>query len=51
MFLDLQEPIEQNFDAYVTSLTDMYTTQDQYHSPENKTLLDNIKQAVQGIQV
>uniref|UniRef100_A0A3Q2YHU3 Myelin transcription factor 1 like n=1 Tax=Hippocampus comes TaxID=109280 RepID=A0A3Q2YHU3_HIPCM len=45
------EPIEQNFDAYVTSLTDMYTTQDQYHSPENKTLLDNIKQAVQGIQV
>ncbi|XP_061751637.1 myelin transcription factor 1-like protein isoform X1 [Nerophis ophidion] len=49
--LHQQEPIEQNFDAYVTSLTDMYNVQDQYHSPENKALLDNIKQAVQGIQV
>lgn len=47
-----QEPIsEQNFDAYVTTLTDMYTNQDQYQSPENKALLENIKQAVQGIQV
>uniref|UniRef100_W5NKX7 Myelin transcription factor 1 like n=1 Tax=Lepisosteus oculatus TaxID=7918 RepID=W5NKX7_LEPOC len=46
------DPInEQNFDAYVTTLTDMYTNQDQYQSPENKTLLENIKQAVQGIQV
>ncbi|XP_039993264.1 myelin transcription factor 1-like protein [Xiphias gladius] len=46
------EPIsEQNFDAYVTTLTDMYTNQDQYQSPENKVLLENIKQAVQGIQV
>uniref|UniRef100_A0A3B4VD79 Myelin transcription factor 1 like n=1 Tax=Seriola dumerili TaxID=41447 RepID=A0A3B4VD79_SERDU len=46
------EPIsEQNFDAYVTTLTDMYTNQDQYQSPENKALLENIKQAVQGIQV
>ncbi|XP_024116974.1 myelin transcription factor 1-like protein [Oryzias melastigma] len=42
---------EQNFDAYVTTLTDMYTNQDQYQSVENKTLLENIKQAVQGIQV
>uniref|UniRef100_A0A3P8U9S4 Myelin transcription factor 1 like n=1 Tax=Cynoglossus semilaevis TaxID=244447 RepID=A0A3P8U9S4_CYNSE len=42
---------EQNFDAYVTTLTDMYTNQDQYQSPENKALLENIKQAVQGIQV
>lgn len=50
--LILQEPIsEQNFDAYVTTLTDMYTNQDQYQSPENKALLENIKQAVQGIQV
>lgn len=50
--LVLQEPIsEQNFDAYVTTLTDMYTNQDQYQSPENKALLENIKQAVQGIQV
>lgn len=48
----LQESIsEQNFDAYVTTLTDMYTNQDQYQSPENKALLENIKQAVQGIQV
>ncbi|KAG9336187.1 hypothetical protein JZ751_002534 [Albula glossodonta] len=47
-----KEPInEQNFDAYVTTLTDMYTNQDQYQSPENKALLENIKQAVQGIQV
>uniref|UniRef100_A0AAZ1XF51 Myelin transcription factor 1 domain-containing protein n=1 Tax=Oreochromis aureus TaxID=47969 RepID=A0AAZ1XF51_OREAU len=47
-----QEPIsEQNFDAYVTTLTDMYTNQEQYQSPENKALLENIKQAVQGIQV
>lgn len=47
-----QEPInEQNFDAYVATLTDMYTNQDHYQSPENKTLLENIKQAVQGIQV
>ncbi|XP_029316411.1 myelin transcription factor 1-like protein isoform X2 [Cottoperca gobio] len=50
--LHQQEPIsEQNFDAYVTTLTDMYTNQDQYQSPENKALLENIKQAVQGIQV
>ncbi|KAL4648981.1 myelin transcription factor 1-like protein isoform X1 [Arapaima gigas] len=48
----LQEPMnEHNFDAYVTTLTDMYTHQDQYQSPENKALLENIKQAVQGIQV
>uniref|UniRef100_A0A8C2HL81 Myelin transcription factor 1-like, a n=1 Tax=Cyprinus carpio TaxID=7962 RepID=A0A8C2HL81_CYPCA len=42
---------EQNFDTYVSTLTDMYTHQDQYQSPENKALLENIKQAVQGIQV
>nr|XP_019940259.1 PREDICTED: myelin transcription factor 1-like protein [Paralichthys olivaceus] len=47
-----QEQIsDQNFDAYVTTLTDMYTNQEQYQSQENKTLLENIKQAVQGIQV
>uniref|UniRef100_A0A3B3RHS9 Myelin transcription factor 1 domain-containing protein n=1 Tax=Paramormyrops kingsleyae TaxID=1676925 RepID=A0A3B3RHS9_9TELE len=46
------EPMnEHNFDAYVTTLTDMYTHQDQYQSPENKALLESIKQAVQGIQV
>ncbi|XP_069091960.1 myelin transcription factor 1-like protein isoform X3 [Pleurodeles waltl] len=46
------DPInEQNFDAYVTTLTDMYTHQDRYQSPENKALLENIKQAVRGIQV
>ena len=50
--LFLQEQIsDQNFDAYVTTLTDMYTNQEQYQSQENKTLLENIKQAVQGIQV
>ncbi|XP_071007152.1 myelin transcription factor 1-like protein isoform X3 [Oncorhynchus clarkii lewisi] len=47
-----REPMnEQNFDTYVSTLTDMYTHQDQYQSPENKELLENIKQAVQGIQV
>ncbi|TRY96407.1 hypothetical protein DNTS_033277 [Danionella cerebrum] len=46
------EPMnEQNFDTYVSTLTDMYTHQEQYQSPENKVLLENIKQAVQGIQV
>uniref|UniRef100_A0A3Q2ZEC4 Myelin transcription factor 1-like, a n=1 Tax=Kryptolebias marmoratus TaxID=37003 RepID=A0A3Q2ZEC4_KRYMA len=46
------EPMnEQNFDMYVSTLTDMYTNQDQYQSPENKALLENIRQAVQGIQV
>ncbi|XP_030627014.1 myelin transcription factor 1-like, a isoform X2 [Chanos chanos] len=46
------EPMnEQNFDSYVSTLTDMYTHQDQYQSPENKALMENIKQAVQGIQV
>ncbi|XP_057678409.1 myelin transcription factor 1-like, a [Corythoichthys intestinalis] len=42
---------EQNFDTYVSALTDMYTHQDRYQSPENKALLENIRQAVQGIQV
>uniref|UniRef100_A0A3P9M9H1 Myelin transcription factor 1-like, a n=1 Tax=Oryzias latipes TaxID=8090 RepID=A0A3P9M9H1_ORYLA len=47
-----REPMnEQNFDTYVSTLTDMYTHQDQYQSPENKALLENIRQAVQGIQV
>ncbi|XP_051501206.1 myelin transcription factor 1-like protein isoform X2 [Myxocyprinus asiaticus] len=47
-----REPMnEQNFDTYVSTLTDMYTHQDQYQTPENKALLENIKQAVQGIQV
>ncbi|XP_064350832.1 myelin transcription factor 1-like protein isoform X4 [Camelus dromedarius] len=46
------DPInEQNFDAYVTTLTDMYTNQDRYQSPESKALLESVKQAVRGIQV
>lgn len=50
--LVLQEALsEQNFDAYVTTLTDMYSSQDQYQTAENKALLENIKQAVQGIPV
>lgn len=51
-FFCSQEPMnEQNFDAYVSTLTDMYTHQDRYQSPENKALLENIQQAVQGIHV
>ncbi|XP_039720852.1 myelin transcription factor 1 [Pteropus medius] len=46
------EPIcEQNFDAYVSTLTDMYSNQACYQDPENKDLLESIKQAVRGIQV
>ncbi|XP_066480829.1 myelin transcription factor 1 [Tiliqua scincoides] len=46
------EPIsEQNFDAYVNTLTDMYTNQECYQNPENKDLLESIKQAIKGIQV
>ncbi|TNM95936.1 hypothetical protein fugu_017019 [Takifugu bimaculatus] len=49
--LHQQEPIsEQNFEDYVTTLTDIYTNQDQYQIPENKALLENINQTVQGIQ-
>ncbi|XP_044154167.1 myelin transcription factor 1 [Bufo gargarizans] len=50
--LPQMEPIsEQNFDAYVTTLTDMYSNQECYQNPENKALLESIKQAVKGIQV
>uniref|UniRef100_A0A3B3RUC8 Myelin transcription factor 1 n=1 Tax=Paramormyrops kingsleyae TaxID=1676925 RepID=A0A3B3RUC8_9TELE len=46
------EPItEQNFDAYVSTLTDMYTNKDCYQNPENKALLETINQAVKGIKV
>ncbi|XP_039591720.1 myelin transcription factor 1-like isoform X2 [Polypterus senegalus] len=46
------EPItEQNFDAYVNTLTDMYTNKECYQNPENKALLESIKQAVKGIKV
>ncbi|XP_055508622.1 myelin transcription factor 1 isoform X2 [Leucoraja erinacea] len=50
--LPQMEPIsEQNFDAYVNTLTDMYTNMECYQNPENKALLESIKQAVKGIQV
>ncbi|XP_069506933.1 myelin transcription factor 1 isoform X8 [Ambystoma mexicanum] len=46
------EPIdEHNFDTYVSTLTDMYTNQECYQNPENKGLLESIKEAVKGIQV
>uniref|UniRef100_A0A8C9V592 Myelin transcription factor 1 n=1 Tax=Scleropages formosus TaxID=113540 RepID=A0A8C9V592_SCLFO len=46
------EPItEQNFDAYVNTLTDMYTNKECYQNPENKALLETINQAVKGIKV
>ncbi|XP_034496952.1 myelin transcription factor 1 isoform X3 [Ailuropoda melanoleuca] len=46
------EPIcEQNFEAYVNTLTDMYSNQECYQNPENKDLLESIKRAVRGIQV
>ena len=47
-----QEPItEQNFDRYVSTLTDMYTNKDCFQSPENKALLETINKAVKGIKV
>ncbi|KAM6924708.1 myelin transcription factor 1-like [Xenentodon cancila] len=48
----MQEPItEQNFDRYVSTLTDMYTNKDCFQSPENKALLESINKAVKGIKV
>ncbi|KAI3357871.1 hypothetical protein L3Q82_015537 [Scortum barcoo] len=47
----MQEPItEQNFDSYVSTLTDMYTNKDCFQSPENKALLESINKAVKGIK-
>ncbi|XP_043984153.1 myelin transcription factor 1 isoform X2 [Gambusia affinis] len=48
----MQEPItEQNFDNYVSTLTDMYTNKECFQSPENKALLESINKAVKGIKV
>ena len=48
----LQGPIsEQNFEAYVNTLTDMYSNLERGYSPECKALLESIKQAVKGIHV
>ncbi len=52
LFVPQQEPItEQNFDSYVSTLTDMYTNKDCFQSPENKALLESINKAVKGIKV
>uniref|UniRef100_A0A8C5DKV5 Myelin transcription factor 1 domain-containing protein n=1 Tax=Gouania willdenowi TaxID=441366 RepID=A0A8C5DKV5_GOUWI len=46
------EPItEQNFESYISTLTDMYTNKDRFQSPENKALLESINKAVKGIKV
>uniref|UniRef100_A0A3Q2UCY4 Myelin transcription factor 1 n=1 Tax=Fundulus heteroclitus TaxID=8078 RepID=A0A3Q2UCY4_FUNHE len=42
---------EQNFDNYVSTLTDMYTNKECFQSPENKALLESINKAVKGIKV
>ncbi|XP_056307153.1 suppression of tumorigenicity 18 protein [Danio aesculapii] len=42
---------EQNFEAYVNTLTDMYNSSEQEYSPECKALLDSIRQAIKGIHV
>nr|XP_056710214.1 suppression of tumorigenicity 18 protein isoform X1 [Euleptes europaea]XP_056710218.1 suppression of tumorigenicity 18 protein isoform X1 [Euleptes europaea]XP_056710219.1 suppression of tumorigenicity 18 protein isoform X1 [Euleptes europaea]XP_056710220.1 suppression of tumorigenicity 18 protein isoform X1 [Euleptes europaea] len=48
----LQGPIsEQNFEAYVNTLTDMYSNLERDYSPDCKALLESIKQAVKGIHV
>ncbi|XP_067887927.1 suppression of tumorigenicity 18 protein isoform X2 [Heterodontus francisci] len=49
--LPQMEPIsEQNFDLYVNTLTDMYSSLERNYTPESKALLESIKQAVKGIQ-
>ncbi|XP_058621077.1 suppression of tumorigenicity 18 protein isoform X1 [Onychostoma macrolepis] len=42
---------EQNFEAYVNTLTDMYNNSEHEYSPECKALLDSIRQAIKGIHV
>ncbi|XP_034285641.1 suppression of tumorigenicity 18 protein isoform X3 [Pantherophis guttatus] len=42
---------EQNFEAYVNTLTDMYSNLERDYSPDCKALLESIKQAVKGIHV
>ncbi|XP_041912533.1 LOW QUALITY PROTEIN: suppression of tumorigenicity 18 protein [Alosa sapidissima] len=42
---------EQNFEAYVNTLMDMYNNSEHDYSPECKALLDNIRQAIKGIHV
>ncbi|XP_077019309.1 suppression of tumorigenicity 18 protein [Tamandua tetradactyla] len=42
---------EQNFEAYVNTLTDLYSNLERDYSPECKALLESIKQAVKGIHV
>lgn len=53
LFFNLfQGPInEQNFEAYVNTLTDMYNNSEHEYSPECKALLDSIRQAIKGIHV
>lgn len=47
-----QGPInEQNFEAYIKTLTDMYNSSEHEYSPECKALLDSIRQAIKGIHV
>ncbi|KAH0617723.1 hypothetical protein JD844_016232 [Phrynosoma platyrhinos] len=42
---------EQNFEAYVNTLTEMYSNLERDYSPDCKALLESIKQAVKGIHV
>ncbi|KAK6492017.1 suppression of tumorigenicity 18 protein-like [Huso huso] len=42
---------EQNFEAYVNTLTDMYNNSEHDYSSECKALLESIKQAVKGIHM
>ncbi|XP_075126611.1 suppression of tumorigenicity 18 protein isoform X5 [Leptodactylus fuscus] len=52
MKLQTQEPIgEHNFEAYVNTLTEMYSNMEREYSPECKALLESIKQAVKGIHI
>ncbi|XP_039224528.1 suppression of tumorigenicity 18 protein isoform X3 [Crotalus tigris] len=42
---------EHNFEAYVNTLTEMYSSLERDYSPDCKALLESIKQAVKGIHV
>ena len=52
LLVSSQGPInEQNFEAYVNTLMDMYNSSEHDYSPECKALLDSIRQAIKGIHV
>uniref|UniRef100_UPI00358F5FA3 myelin transcription factor 1-like protein n=1 Tax=Myxine glutinosa TaxID=7769 RepID=UPI00358F5FA3 len=49
--LSSQDPLnEQNFDTYVSKLSDMYSNTEHLQNSQSNSLLESLKQAVKGIQ-